>query len=442
MGDGKEEKIRSGEIKRSKTFETVRKEELFESRNSMRNPAPDIDMKINEAGEPASKNTSGEMEELKDIIKLKAHASMLDEIVPEKKAGTGKSTKALSKKEQKREEDRQERESAEAELIRVQNTLEEEENESFGSSPGAVSRRKYAALSRSDKKKRVDEAVKRRKNAREVMAAEMRMGGKPRERAEIDEKTFAEYLKSFMKLPYEPYKMDTDESFAKNLEANYELCYRAADMRKWVKDAVDHGYFPGKTSLLEVEAKISRFMDLKEYLDVQKELMKSPFYQYVAKKDLTYTDEQIEMLINSTGKQELTEYLINFRTLKNLSYVRKKGMDSVKKKSASKGKREALILKSRAEKRQLIRIFSEEALTIHGNKSLRDKNYDDKFTPELFKTALKSFKKLKVADLHFKSLRDIADHFKENVSIFEETRQFEHLLFLAVQKDMAPRIMT
>ena len=64
----------------------------------------------------------------------------------------------------------------------------------------------------------MDEAVKRRKNAREVVAAEMRMGKKPHEIAEIDEKTFKDYLSRFMKLSDEPYKMDTDESFVKNLE--------------------------------------------------------------------------------------------------------------------------------------------------------------------------------------------------------------------------------
>ena len=64
----------------------------------------------------------------------------------------------------------------------------------------------------------MDEAVKRRKNVREVVAAEMRMGKKPRKIAEIDEKTFKDYLSRFMKLSDEPYKMDTDESFVKNLE--------------------------------------------------------------------------------------------------------------------------------------------------------------------------------------------------------------------------------
>ncbi len=373
-----------------------------------------------------------EMKELKD------DASLIPEIMPKKKVVTVKVSKPLSKKEQERERERLERETAEAELLQVQDTLETEENDAFGSSPGAVRRRKYAALSRSDKKKRVDEAVKRRKNAREVVAAEMRMGKKPHEIAEIDEKTFKDYLSRFMKLSDEPYKMDTDESFVKNLEANYELCIRAADMKKWVKDAVDHGYFPKKTDLAEVEAKISRFLDLKEYLDAQKALMKSPYYQYIAKKDLSYTDEQMDMLINSTQKQELTEYLINFRTLKNLPYVRKKGMDSVKKRSLAFGKREALILKTRAEKRQLIRTFSEEALTIRGNRRFRDKNYDRNYTPRRFRAALESFRKLKVSDLHFKSLRDIADHFRENVSIFEETREFEHLLFMAVQKGLTP----
>ncbi len=153
----------------------------------MVNPAPGIVRKKKKTGDPAPEKTSKGLKELKD------DASIIPEILPKKKAAAGKPSKALSKKEQERERERQERETAEAELIRIQDTLSEEEETVFGSSLGEVRRRKYAALSRDDKKKRVDEAVKRRKNARELEAAEERMEKNPPELTEIDEKTFKGY---------------------------------------------------------------------------------------------------------------------------------------------------------------------------------------------------------------------------------------------------------
>ncbi len=76
---------------------------------------------------------------------------------------------------------------AETEIGEIQKTLESEEKSAFGESAGAVKRRKFDSLSRGDKKKRVDEAVKRRKNAQDLAKLEIQTGKNDKETPDIDE---------------------------------------------------------------------------------------------------------------------------------------------------------------------------------------------------------------------------------------------------------------
>ncbi len=67
-----------------------------------------------------------------------------------------------------------------------------------------------------------------------------------------------------------------------------------------------------------------------------------------------------------------------------------------------------------------------------------DQDHDWIFTQELFNKSLSSFKEMNIQDLHFKSIKDIADHYDENWLMFERMHDFEHLLFVAVQRSLAP----
>jgi hypothetical protein len=285
----------------------------------------------------------------------------------------------------------------------------------------------------------VDAALKRKENAAKIeeLEAETRLG--EWEHVNIDKEQFAMHLKGYMMLTERPFLMDKDEAFARNLKRNYELCETSWRMKKWVSDAVEGGYFPEEYDLAKVEAKIDSYLQLKDYLDVQKELMKNPYYQYMAKKDISYTDRQINRLLeNKTLNDKLKDYLKTVKKLRSLPFVRRKDMYSVEQKAEAEGKRQAEILRSREKNRRILNIFSDEALEIQGNHRFRDKDFDAKFTPEAFNDALEYYRNLKVKDLHFKSLRDIADNFKENARIFAENREFEHLLLCAVRRNLAP----
>lgn len=421
MGDVRLETEKQEEIKRTKSFEVKEaelsmEEEIFGEKKNV------LTGKEEDQGKAKIRRSVTQRSKMLD--ELKSNALMLPHYIPENKA----KGKALSKEEK-----------AAAEMEAFHRSLEQEELSIFGEEGiGEIDRRRYADLNESKKNKRINAAISRLKNADQIRAAEERMGNAPWEHVDIDKERFLKEVRGFMILTEKPFWMDTDKNFVHNLEKNYELCKTAWRMKKWVSDAVEGGYFPKNISLPVIEAKIAGLLEVKEYLDVQKELMKNPYYQYMAKEDVSYNDQQIERMKNATGNQTLKEYLTNVQKLRRLSFVRKQGMSSIRKKADAEGKRQTSILKSREEKRQLIRTFSEEALDIKGNMRFRDREYDKKFTPEAFETAREYFKNLNVKDLHFKSMRDIAEHFKENTRLFDEVREFEHLLFVAVQRNLAP----
>ncbi len=312
------------------------------------------------------------------LDELRAGAGMMPHHVPQKKAELSKQRIA-------------------EEMERFHSTLEAEESKAFDEKGILqIKRKRYASLSTRDKKKRVDAAMKRKANAAKVAEVEESMKGSEWKHYDIDSDTFEKEVRGFMMLTESPFKMDKDDAFARNLKRNYELCETAFRMKKWVSDAVEGGYFPKGMDLVAVEAKIARYAELKEYLDTQKELMKNSYYQYMAKGDISYNDIQITRLKNATGNEELRNYLTIVQKLRSLSFVRRKGMDSVEKKSIAEGKRQAEILRDRAKKRQLVRTFSDEALKIQGNQNFRDNNYDAKFTEKAFTEALQNFRKLNV----------------------------------------------
>ncbi len=437
MGKTGFEAAKEEEIRRSKAFETQKNGSMSEmeiNTDTKKDMPLKEDMKDAGHTDKAKKEAgrSGSVKSNEKLEELKKNAGTMPYHIPEKKAETAvpQPVQILSQKTENE---------VRGEMKSYHTTLEAEEKRVFGKEGiRNIKRNRYASLSESKKNKRVNSAIRRQANAAAITAAEERMKGKEWVHFEIDKERFEKEVRGFMMLTDEPFIMDKDEAFARNLERNYELCETAWRMKKWVSDAVDGGYFPKSMDLSAVEAKIARFAELKEYLDVQKELMKNPYYQYMAKGDISYNDEQIKKLKNGTGDVTLKDYLTKVQTLRGLSFVRKQGMDSVKTKAAKEGKRQAEILRTRAAKRQLIRTFSDEAMYITGNQRFRDRNYDTRFTQEAFEEALDNFRKLNVKDLHFKNIKDIADHFKENARMFDEAREFDHMLFVAVQRNLAP----
>ncbi len=373
------------------------------------------------------------------IVELRNSARSMKHIVPERKASITKPAKKLSGKKAEKQRLQKIGQDTAAELERLHKDLETEEVKAFGQDKiSEINRKRYANLSQSDIKKRVEAAMKKKENAKKLAALEEETNLGKWEHVELDKEAFLKHLRNFMMLTDRPFIMDKDEAFVRNLRRNYELCETAWRMKKWVSDAIAGGYFPKNYDLAEVETKIAKYAELKEYLDTQKELMKNPYYQYMAKKDVSYTDKQIDDLITKTGNEELKEYLTTVKKLRGLSFVRSKDMDSVQTKAEKEGKRQAVILQTRERKRQVLRIFSDEALEIRGTQRFRDKDSDAKFDALNFRNALENFRNLSLKDLHFKSLRDIADHYKENARIFAESREFEHLLFVAMQKNLVP----
>ena len=106
--------------------------------------------------------------------------------------------------------------------------------------------------------------------------------------------------------------------------------------------------------------------------------------------------------------------------------------------TASAAKKQTAILSERNEKRELVGTLSDKIMSTQGNMRFRDKNYDDRFTPELFRDAMKRFSSLDLKELHYASVRDIIEHREENQYLFEQVHDMEHLLFVATQRDLAP----
>ena len=425
------------EIKREKNAEIkLNDQALKEELTEKKIPSPDPVQKSGKTDRAGREEVKGGTKEKLDA--LKESAGTMPHHIPSKKAEKERPAKPLTK-QQKKDQEAAVRQEAAGELEDVHRTLENEENRAFGKKGvEEVRRTRYESLSERDKKKRVDAAIKRKANAAKLTEVEGGLQGLFKTCEKLDKSTFEKALRGFMMLTERPFIMDKDDAFVRNLKRNYELCETAWRMKQWVSDAVEGGYFPKNYDLAAVEAKIARYFDLKEYLDTQKELMKNPYYQYMAKQDISYSDAQLERLKKNTGNEKLREYLTTVKKLRGLSFVRKKDMDSVMDRSVKEGKRQAEILRTRAEKRQLMHIFSAEALNINEDRRVRDKDYDARFTPEGFEKALRNFRKLNVKDLHFRNIRDIAEHFKDNARMFDENREFERMLFIAIQRDLTP----
>ena len=166
--------------------------------------------------------------------------------------------------------------------------------------------------------------------------------------------------------------------------------------------------------------------------------MQNPYYQYLAKEDVSYTDSQIEDMLKTEKDTTLRQYLFDIQTLRGLQFKRSKGMKSAAAYSKKRGKAEAEILATRSEKKELISKLSEEVTNLKEDNRVNDLKYDQRFTPRLYEESLKVFKKINVKDLHFSSVKDMIDHLEENQLIFDNARDFEQLLAGAILRDMGP----
>lgn len=441
MGDLTNHFEKKDEIKRAKSFVNSKTELGMEMDDLSENNRFSVD----EAGKKTkgSENSTKKKKSLSGVKnrtgELKSAADNIKVMIPDKKTDQKKSAQTRSNKAQAEAQAEEEKRIIAAQIAEYHRTLETEETRAFdANSIRRIRRTKYNRLSSRDKNKRVDAALTRRENAALILEAEKKIGKNEQKDSVLDKAEFEQKMREFMNLSGIPYKMDKDRDFVRNLVNNYRVCDQAIMMKKWIDDAVEGDYFPQNVDLVQAQAKINGILEMKKYLDVQKELMQNPYYQHMAQEDISYNDEQLENLKNRTSNDTLRNYLSLVQQKKKLTFVRKKGMDSVKKKSLAAGIRQAEILRSRVYKRQIEKIFSDEAMIIKGNQRFRDKDYDRKYTPEVFQAALRGFNMIRVKDLYFKNVRDLAEHFRENTRIFDETREFEHLLFVAVQRGNAP----
>ena len=317
--------------------------------------------------------------------------------------------------------------------------LAAEEETSFSKvMQGQIHRNRYDSLSASDIKKRAKAAVKRRENAQKIMEYDAARADAVMEYTHIDQETLKKHLASFKKLPSKPYDLDTDEKFVANLEKNYQLCEAADRMKHWLREASDQGFMPKGEDMKALQEKIATFEEVKRYMDVQKDLMKNPYYQYFAKNDISYTDSQLGHFSKYSKDPILKNYLQNVQSLRSLKFVRSKGMKSAEKTVKEQGKREAEILATKQEKRLLIDILTDKALHMTGNQRFLDRDYDARFSPEKFRNALKNFNALNFKDLHFAGVKDMVQHFDENQLIFDQAHDMEHLMMVAVNRGLAP----
>ena len=232
--------------------------------------------------------------------------------------------------------------------------------------------------------------------------------------------------------------MDDDAKFVENLEKNYFLCDAADNMKFWIREAADNGFLPDGVDINELQEKIILFEEVKQYLDTQKALMKNPYYMYFAKDDISYTDDELKTFIGKTKDSILKDYLTKVKTLRSLKFVRSKGVDSVSAHVKKQAKRMTEILTTKAEKKNLVASLSEKAMHFGEDPRFKDPNYDDRYTPELFRETWNRFKKLDFSQLHFKNVKDIVRYRDENQFIFDQVHDMEHLLMVAINRDNAP----
>ena len=363
-----------------------------------------------------------------NTAELKEKAGKVPVLMPKKK--TKKEKAADAKKELN---------DAKAVIKDMHTSLKAEELKHFSKSQYQnINRNYYENLSESDIKKRAEKALERKKNAQGIMEYEAAHVETERKYAHLSREAFIGKIAKFKELRDKPFDMGSDEEFVKNLAANYSLCEAADYMKHWIDEAVELGYMPEDEDMAALQTRIATFAEVKEYLDAQKELMKNPYYQYMARDDISYTDEELKNLLDKTDNAVLKDYLTGVSIIRSLHFVRHKGMDSARKHAEQQGKRMAEILATKEEKRGIIDRLSDKALQIAGNKRFLDKDYDARFTPQLLEEALGRFRDLKIENLHFGSLMDIAEHYDENEYAFEQVHDVEHLLFVAVQRGLAP----
>ncbi len=313
----------------------------------------------------------------------------------------------------------------------VYNILKKNEGSVLGNVYAASHAPKLLELDGSDLKKRTDKALKRSVYVEQIREYEDSRMEQDDRYPDVEELTAA--LKKFVKLPAEPYDLSTDEKFTANLARNYSLCDTALRMQKWVAAAVEGEYMPQGFDLSEIQTRIQEYLALKDFLDTQKELMKNPYYPYISKDDIRYSDSELEKLTEKTKGTDLKAYFTSLKKLRELPFMRDKGLKSVKERSMTEGKRMAKVLAEKNDKRRIISRIKEGASAFKGDRRFLDKDYDSRFSPELFDMVRNDFDKLNVTDLHFASIRDMADHFEHNLDVFKRASDMEHMLFLAVR---------
>ena len=289
-----------------------------------------------------------------------------------------------------------------------------------------LTKTKYASVGQYRRNARINAAKKREANAEKVERFLRDEYTAEVEYEDIhDSEMLKEKIDEFLnEVPDAAMALDTDENFARTLKSNYTLTMLAARMKKYVSDAVEGGYLPAGVNMKAIQKKIAGFEELKKYLDIRTKIVTSPYYKYCASEDVNYTDEQLDDFIRTYNiskdeafkerNRELIAYLENIRTFRKVKLNRKKGLASVKELAEERAKHEVEILKTRAEKREIINKLTEAALREKQNDMYHDPEYDDRYTREKLNESIAALESVKLSELHFGSLKDMTDHWEEN----------------------------
>lgn len=303
----------------------------------------------------------------------------------------------------------------------------------------------FNTLSNFKKKKRIEAAVAREDNAAYI---ENYMKNEHTEQVDNYPIQNPERLKLFLddfmnNVADKEADITSDENFARSLKFNYELTRTAQEMKNYLIDAADKGYLPDGIDMDAIQKKIAYFGELKEYLDARVKVVTSPFYKYFSKADMNYTDHQINKLqekFNSADEKykkdnaDIFEYLSAIKKLRSLNIKRSKGIASREKAIEEKARHEAEMVRTRTEKRELMDKLSEQAMNFKGADRYLDKDYDARYSKERFDFLAEEFSHVKLSDLHFADFRDMTDYHEDNVRLFEQAREMEHMFFLAVRR--------
>ena len=146
-------------------------------------------------------------------------------------------------------------------------------------------------------------------------------------------------MAKFKKISYKDIKIDGDKEFVKNIENNLKICRNGKIFEKHLKDAIEGGYAPKGDNLSDLFTKVETLKKVEEYIGKRKRMMKSPYYQYLASKDVNYTDNQLERLIEKTTDKKLKEYLEAYRDMRSVRHIHKDGIKALGKSLESEGER-------------------------------------------------------------------------------------------------------